>query len=84
MKNIFKQSKVSSEKKFMQSEPQRKYCQVRFTQNRTFEIYVDGQLIRFPAYGLPSYPSDYAKNGIPESVIKSDDFESVRRYFSIS
>ena len=66
---------------FKQSE---RIYQVRFTQNRKYELKVGREILIFMAGAInPCFPEKY-KNGVPESVISHPDFAKAKSMFAIT
>lgn len=71
----------SSPSNYQQSE--KKYS-VRYRFNGSMEIYVGTNRIKFEAHKTnPVFPSEYS-DGIPESIVNHPDFQSQKKYFSVT
>ncbi len=57
---------------------------VVFKHNRSFDLRIGQEVIRFAPHGVnPEYPEKY-KDGLPDDIINHRDFESHRNYFVIT
>lgn len=55
-----------------------------FKHNRSFDLRIAQETIRFAPHGVnPEFPEKY-KNGIPEKIVNSKDFQSHKNYFVVT
>ena len=65
------------------SQPKEVLYNVIFRDNRSFELTVGREFLRFePHVTNPVVPEKY-KNGVPESIISHPDFKIKKDYFNI-
>ncbi len=78
-KDVYK----ASEKEPFKATREKKY-RVVFKHNRSFDLRVNQETIKFSPHGInPEFPEKY-KNGIPEKIVNSKDFQSHKNYFVVT
>lgn len=88
MSRKYKQSEPNPDNVFQASADQPetgdKLFNVTFRENRTFEVRVRRETIRFEGGRMnPVFPEKY-RDGVPESVLNTDEFQSQIKFFNIT